>query len=63
MDDNEACELVSSADLVISGDIDDDGEGIRAYLLRLPHRRSRAALSPCRHRPSALPPVRVFDFG
>lgn len=63
MDDDEACELVSSADLVISGDIDDDGEGVRAYLLRLPHWRSSAALSPCRHRPSALPPVRVFDFG
>jgi hypothetical protein len=33
MDDDEACELVSGADLVISGDIDDDGEGVRAYLL------------------------------
>uniref|UniRef100_A0A0E0DA72 Uncharacterized protein n=1 Tax=Oryza meridionalis TaxID=40149 RepID=A0A0E0DA72_9ORYZ len=31
-----ACELVSSVDLFIGVDIDDEGEGIRLYLLRLP---------------------------
>ncbi|BAS71869.1 Os01g0324600 [Oryza sativa Japonica Group] len=46
VDDDEACELVSGADLVIGGDVDDEGEDVRAYLLRLPRRRARAALSP-----------------
>uniref|UniRef100_A0A0E0L2W1 Carboxymethylenebutenolidase homolog n=1 Tax=Oryza punctata TaxID=4537 RepID=A0A0E0L2W1_ORYPU len=32
VDDDEACELVSGADLVIGGD--GDGEGVRAYLLK-----------------------------
>ncbi|XP_040380085.1 carboxymethylenebutenolidase homolog [Oryza brachyantha] len=36
VDDDEACELVSGADLVIGGDgdDDDDGESVRAYLLK-----------------------------
>ncbi|KAF2930903.1 uncharacterized protein [Oryza sativa Japonica Group] len=33
VDDDEACELVSGADLVIGGDVD-EGDGVRAYLLK-----------------------------
>ncbi|EEC83566.1 hypothetical protein OsI_29218 [Oryza sativa Indica Group] len=46
IDDDEACELVSGADLVIGGDVDNEGEGVRAYLLRLPRRlQPRAAIA------------------
>jgi hypothetical protein len=49
VDDDEACELVSGADLFIGGDINDEGEVVRAYLLRLPRRpQPRAAIADAR---------------
>ncbi|BAD87195.1 hypothetical protein [Oryza sativa Japonica Group] len=49
VDDDEAYELVSGADLFIGGDIDDEGEGVRAYLLRLPRRpQPRATIADAR---------------